>query len=129
MPYSPSVRKIHAFAARSSGHKAGTLCSVLTISVPLGIRTQTWKNREWQSTPTPYRWSVRLDCPFPSEMGEGNNSPVGAFGATRLTGLTPAQDSVSSLVGLREEAALWEKSRFSRKLSPTRCPFSTLGVG
>src|SRR4051794_16575438 len=110
------------------GPEAGTFRSILTISVPLGIRTLTGKNHEWQSTPTPYRWSVRLGCPFPSGMGEGNNSPVGAGGATRLTGLTPAQDSVSSLVGLREEAALWEKSRLSIKPSRTGCPFSTLGV-
>src|SRR5260370_38136293 len=106
MPCSIKVRKIHVFAARSSGHKAGTLRSILTISVPWGIRMQTWKNREWQSTPTPYRWSVTLGRPFPSGMGEGNNSPVGAGDATRLTGLTPGQDSVSSLGGLREEAAL-----------------------
>jgi hypothetical protein len=62
-------------------------------------------------------------------MGEGNNSPIGAGGATRLTGLTPAQDSVSSLGGLREEVALWGKPRFSIKSSPTLCPISTLGVG
>jgi hypothetical protein len=60
-------------------------------------------------------------------MGEGNNSPVGAGGATRLTGLTPAQDSVSSLGGLREEVALWEKSTITRKVSQTGCLFSTLG--
>ena len=30
-----------------------------------------------------------LGCPVPSGMGEGNNSPVGAGGATRLTGLNP----------------------------------------
>ena len=41
---------------------------------------------------------------------------------------TPAQDSVSSLGGLREEAALWGKSRISIKPSQTGCPFSTLGV-
>jgi hypothetical protein len=60
-------------------------------------------------------------------MGEGNNSPVGAGGATRLTGLTPAQDSVSSLGGLREEVALREKSTTTRILSQTGCRFSTLG--
>jgi hypothetical protein len=87
--WSINVWKIHAFAARSAGQLAGTVRSILTISVPSGIRMQTWKNREWQSTPTPYRWSVRLGCPFLSGMGEGNNSPVGAGGATRLTGLNP----------------------------------------
>ena len=30
-----------------------------------------------------------LGCPFSAAMGEGNNSPVGALGATRLTGLNP----------------------------------------
>src|SRR5262249_53118972 len=99
MSCSLSVAKIHAFAARSSGHEAGTFRSNLTSSVLLGIRTQTWKNRAWQSTPTPSRWSERSGCPVPSGLGEGNNSPVGAFGATRLTGLTPAEDSVSSLEG------------------------------
>jgi hypothetical protein len=53
MPCSLNVSKIHAFAARSSGHKAGIFRSILAISVPWGIRMQTWKNREWQSTPTP----------------------------------------------------------------------------
>jgi len=89
MSCSLRVSNSQAFAARIAGHKAGTFRSILAISVPSGIRTQTWKNREWQSTPTPYRWSVRLGCPFPSGMGEGNNSPVGAGGATRLTGLNP----------------------------------------
>jgi hypothetical protein len=89
----------------------------------VGIRTLTGKDHEWQSTPTPYRWSVRLGCPFPSGMGEGNNSPVGAGGATRLTGLTPAQDSVSSLVGLREEAALRENSTIYERTESNRMPF------
>src|SRR5579883_1290350 len=128
MSWSLKVAKIQACAARSSGHKAGTFRSNLTISVPLGIRTQTWKNREWQSTPTPYRWSVRLGRPVPSGMGEGNNSPVGAFGATRLTGLTPARDSVSRLGGRREEAALWGKSRLPIESGPSGCPVSTPGV-
>jgi hypothetical protein len=89
MPCSSRVRKIPAFAARNAGHKAGTFRSILTIRVPLGIRAQTWKNREWQSTPTPYGWSARLGGPFSSGLGEGNNAPVGALGATRLTGLNP----------------------------------------
>src|SRR4051812_42222523 len=109
MPCSLKVAKIHAIAARSSGHEAGTRRSILTISVPSGIRTQTWKNREWQSTPTPYRWSVRLGCPFPSGRGEGNNSPVGAEGATRLTGLDPgARLTESPRRANRLEGALWE---------------------
>jgi hypothetical protein len=53
MSWSARVRNSHTFAARNSGHKAGTFRSILTISVPLGNRMQTWKNREWQSTPTP----------------------------------------------------------------------------
>ena len=63
--------------------------SIWTISAPLGTRMQTWGNHQWQLTPTRYQWSVTLGCPFPSGMGEGNNSPVGAGGATRLTGLNP----------------------------------------
>src|SRR3954464_620722 len=109
MLYSSSVRTTHAPAARNSGHVASTLASTLTISVPLGIRTQTWKNREWQSTPTPYRWSVRLGCPFPSGRGEGNKPPVGAEGATRLTGLDPGvRLTESPRSANRLEGALWE---------------------
>jgi hypothetical protein len=53
MPCSLNVSKTQALAARISGQTAGTLRSNLAISVPLGIRMQTWKNRQWQSTPTP----------------------------------------------------------------------------
>jgi hypothetical protein len=69
-----------------SGRKVGTFRSILTSSPPLRNQAQTGKDRAWQSTPTPDRWSVGLGCPF-TGMGEGNNSPVGAEGATRLTGL------------------------------------------
>ena len=89
IPRSINVCKTQAWAERSSGHKAGTSRSIRRISVTWGIRMQTWKNREWQLTPMPYRWSGRLGRPVPSGMGEGNNSPVGAIGATRLTGLNP----------------------------------------
>src|SRR6185312_7068394 len=51
-----------------------------------------------RSTPMRDQWSIRLGRPFPSETGEGNNSPIGAIDATRLTGLDPGRktDKVAS---------------------------------
>lgn len=60
-----------------------------TRSARSGVRLRVRESHKWQSTPTRYQWSEALGCPFPSGMGEGNNSPVGAGGATRLTGLNP----------------------------------------
>jgi hypothetical protein len=114
MPCSSDVGKIQAFAARSSGHEGGTSGSISRI-VPLGIRTRTGKNHQWRSTPTPNRWSVTRGCPVPSGMGEGNNSPVGAGGATRLTGLNPgARLRKESRRTKRECGALGELSDYEK---------------
>ena len=82
------VRKIVTFAART-GPQGRHVPLDLADLCAVGNQAQTGTNHARLSTPTPYRWSVRLGCPFPCERGEGNNSPVGAGGATRLTGLDP----------------------------------------
>jgi hypothetical protein len=99
------VRKIVRFTARTGPQGRHVPLDLADLHA-VGNPARTGTAHAWLSTPTPYRWSVRLGCPFPSRRGEGNNSPIGAGGATRLTGITPAQDSVSSLVGLRERVAL-----------------------
>jgi hypothetical protein len=66
----------------------------------------------------------------PSHVGWGRATTLLSVLLVRHGSLdsTPAQDSVSSLGGLREEAALWEKFSSANHPTRTRCFFETLGL-
>ena len=66
----------------------------------------------------------------PSHLGWGRATTLLSVLEVRHGSLdsTPAQDSVSSLGGLREEAALWEKFNITMHPTQTGCLFETLGI-
>ena len=89
MPCSLKVRKTQSFAARSSGHKAGTLTLDLEDLGALGNQDADLEESRVAVDTNAISVERKAGLSLPSGMGEGNNSPVGAVGATRLTGLNP----------------------------------------
>src|SRR5208337_2152573 len=101
-----------------------------TSSARSGVRLRVRESHKWQSTRHQRDISGAKRSVVPSHRGWGRATTLLSVLEVRHGSLdsTPAQDSVSSLVGLIEEVALWENSSLTIKLSPTGCLFSTLGV-